>query len=159
MQEMSRMVHELYERNSDSLDYKRILDNYVEYCWTAFRVIKAMYFSAGIFMLILPCVLRVFTSNRILPFASYLPFLDQNSSPGYELNYIYHFFVMLIGVCAFSFSDTFNVSLMIIALGHLKIMMRMLQDVDLILMEPKSDPNDQKRRLKRICQEHQFHIE
>lgn len=168
---MSRLFHEIYGNNKDNGKCKKILDEHVEYCWIAFKAIQFLYRFVGTSILILTGLLRIFTGSRVLPMQAYLTFLDANSSPGYELNYLYHISILILGVCGFSFSDTFFIAIMITSRGHLKVMMQMLKELnsDLLKKEIQSSSSasssstasteDHFLRLKRICQEHQFHIQ
>lgn len=159
MIDMPKQVHDLYTRCIRDVAYKRILDDHVDYCWLAFKLIKFSYFSVGLFMVIRPAVQRIFMDSRILPLQVVLPYLDPKTFPGYELHYAYHAMFLILAISGFSFSDTYFVSLMLMARAHLKVLMEMLLDLDRALLEAPADHSDHERRLKRICQEQQLHIQ
>lgn len=160
MIDMPKQFHDLYTRYMTEVDYKAILDHHVEYCWAAFRVIKISYFSTGLFMVIRPALQRIYDSDsRILPLQVFLPYLDPTTFPGYELHYVYHSAFLILAISGFSFSDTYFVSLMVVARAHVKVIIRMLKDLDRVLLEFPEDRVDQEKRLKRICLEQQLHVQ
>lgn len=155
------MIHEMYDRTEEATGRRAILEQYGTYCWKAYRAIKSLYYSVGIFMAAGPLVLRLCTSIRTLPFAIHLPYLDAATSPGYELSFCYMTVIIFIAVSGFTFSDTFFISIMIMALGQLKVLMHMLSEMDQDLTEKESRCSVQMEaaRLKRICQEHKSHLQ
>lgn len=158
MIDMPRQFHDLYTRCIGHVAYKKILDDHVEYCWVCFKLIKFSYFSVGLFMVIRPAFQRIFMDSRILPLQVFLPYLDPQTFPGYELHYAYHSMFLILAISGFSFSDTYFVSLMLVARAHLKVIMEMLVHLDTSLVQTPNDRIDHERRLKRICSEQQFHI-
>lgn len=159
MVDMPRQVHDLYTRCIKDVAYKQIMDDHVEYCWLAFKLIKFSYFSVGLFMVIRPAMQRILMDSRILPLQVFLPYLNPTTFPGYELHYAYHSMFLILAISGFSFSDTYFVSLMMMARAQLKVIMQMLRDLDTALLDEPEDRNGHERRLKRICQEQQFHIQ
>lgn len=159
MIDMPKQFHDLYTRCLEDPSYKKILDDHVGYCWMAFKVIKITYFSTGLFMVIRPALQRMFQDLRTLPLQVFLPYLDPSSFPGYELHYFYHSMFLILAISGFSFSDTYFVSLMVMARAHLKVIMEMLLDLDKVLHEDLENRYDQEQRLKRIVKEQQKHIQ
>lgn len=157
---VSGLIHDMYNRAELDVEQRSILELYGTYCWKAFRAIKILYYTVGCFMVAGPLVLRLCTSTRTLPFAIYLPYLDADSSPGYEVTFCYMLLIIAIAVCGFTFSDTFFIAIMIMALGQLKVIMHMLWELDQDLTEQLYCQHEiQAAKLKRICQEHKSHIE
>lgn len=161
--EMSRLIHLIYDRNIESPSCKRIIDKHVDYCWRTFRVVRSLYSTACLIIIVPGLLCRIFTTDiRIHPLESFLPYFDPTTSPGFEFNFILHLFLIYLAWAGFCFTDTYFISLLIIARGHLKMMIQMLHELNGVLLAPEQQPPDHadhERRLKRICQEHQFHLQ
>ena len=161
--ELSRQYHEIYARNAVHSKRKATLDRFMGYSLLGCRVIYITYTAWALVISIVPYVLRLTMNEFILPVAVSFPYLDPKSSPGYEVNYIFVLYAVLLARNGFTSSETYCVAHSFMGIGQLKLLEDMLDDLQELLevkeQAPYSGIDDEVRtKMNEVIFEHQEHL-
>lgn len=160
--EVPRLFQETYDRCQRNIRLKRILDAHVEYSWRIFRFTKFLLYFVVSFLAVSPLVLRVFTGIRVLPIGILIPFVNVTESPGYELNYVNNLFSCILAMRGFTCSNSYFLTLLVTARAQVKVLAEMLQqleDFEAPEQTKRKDSLEINKKLQRIVQEQQFHLQ
>lgn len=162
--ELSNLFHEIYFRNMSKTHCRDILEKFVGYSRVAFKFFKCLYFAVGCFFLFTPIAMGLLMKERLLPFGLFLPYFDAKSSPGFEVNYFYICLLVVLALPGFTSSDSYFVSNIFLGMGHLDMMIALLDDLNELLgVEQRPMERSSKLELKiehqlrQIVIEHQVH--
>lgn len=161
--QLSHKFHAIYLRSSGDPKRKLILDRFVSYTTRAYFLIRNLYIFVAALIGFCPLIAGILLERRILPFGLFLPFIDHKSSPGYEINYAYLIWTITLCIPGLAASEAYFVMLVILGIGHLTMMIGMLDELNGVLKLKNSTRGvyqlemEVERRIKDIILEHQDH--
>lgn len=150
-------MHELYASHAKDQRRKEVLDKYLGYALTAYKSMKLIFQAIVPIMVGAPLLLYIFFDKRFSTLMVYMPFLDRESSPGFELNFLFMSYMFYLTYHGLTTTATFVVAMTIMGMGHLSVIQVMINELQQLLVTDP-DPVKLERQIKAIVVEHQKHL-
>lgn len=130
-------------RYSSDETLKSILDFYAILHLRVSSTFRVIYYLTGCISFLYPVLVYSLTSEKILPFGFVIPGLDENKSPGYEINYLHHLFQILVVVPGLNTFQTFFIGYVINCCCRIDVLKEKLKCLNELL----NDQDDHEREV------------
>ena len=158
---LANLFHEIYKRNQVNSESKEILDRHVKFLWPLFYATQTVYSASVASISILPCIVALVSRRPFYSLDLFFPFVDKTTWFGFVVTYLFLFIGSYFWVPTLIASDVLYFSQLILAAGHLRVMMRRLDEVDEKVSEASLVQETELEimaLLKSVCFEHQQHL-
>lgn len=160
------MFHTIYQRNSKDDALKTILDRFVGYLSVLFYATQAVYASSVASISVLPLLISLFYGTPFYSLDLHFPLADKDTPLGFILHYTFFCVGSYFWTPTLIASDVLYFSQLILAYGHIEVMIKLLDDINGKISEGRHDQatapatnHEVTERLKRVCFEHQEHLQ
>lgn len=159
---LTRLFHEIYERNMSDPQLKLILDRHVGYLWPLFYATQTVYSASVASISILPCLFSLAIRSPYYSLDLFFPSVDETTWSGFIVTYLFLFVGSYFWVPTLIASDVLYFSQLILAASHLQTMIHLLDKVDACTEDEthvQEKESEITRLLHRVCFEHQQHLQ
>uniref|UniRef100_A0A3F2ZEG5 Odorant receptor n=1 Tax=Phlebotomus papatasi TaxID=29031 RepID=A0A3F2ZEG5_PHLPP len=158
--ELSTEMNRALERMENSVQVKKIGEQYLLFAEKVFGIVKVTFSFCGSILLICSTLLFLLTGNKLLPYEMYIPGIDHTTTIGFLETFTYQIMLTKVGVDIIICSAGHFFCHMVLEIGHLEILKEHLREFDKLI---KDDQIEQDRAsickiIKIIVVEHQSHL-
>ena len=94
-----------FQESASNENSTKVYEKYAGYCVLGAKLIKFLFFSAGIVSILYPAVVILITGEIVLPYGFKLPWINERSFIGYIINFLHHLLQDYLVVCGLTTSD------------------------------------------------------
>lgn len=136
------------------------MDKFLCYSLIAYKVNKVFYNFASFILGVIPIIVGLYKMERILPFPLKFPLIDTQSSPGFEIHYLFTCYIMFLNSNGLLASETILIMFVLLGMGHIRVIMEMINELDVILQNKTLELDETlefkiEQKIRDIILEHQ----